>query len=393
MGSLKEWSILHVLMCVTFIVSGLAINLVQLLLYIPLKYTNKNLFRTLNYYLVYMIYSQLTFLVDWWAPATLNIYLQTDEFAEMGWAGMGGEHAVILMNHHYELDWLYGWMVADRANILGNGRVYVKKMLQYIPIIGWAWSMSDVVFLERNWEKDKDNLARKLNNLLDFPSPVWLLIFPEGTRMSKEKHAASQEFAVSRGLPELKHHLVPRTKGFSFTVSRLDPARLRVVYDVTIVAGGEDSAPPTLTSVLQGRRTVANLYIRKFYLKDIPKDDEGSSAWLMNLFKEKDALKESFMQTGSFSKLSGLPVHEKIQHETKLYSLLVFSVLNCCVHIPLFYTLIFGGTIVRILLLGVLLLSWLAMQRLVNITKISKSSSYGKSPTSTTNAAADKKAA
>ena len=32
-------------------------------------------------------------------------------------------------------------------------RVYVKKMLQYVPIIGWAWKLSDVVFLERNWEK------------------------------------------------------------------------------------------------------------------------------------------------------------------------------------------------------------------------------------------------
>ena len=53
---------------------------------------------------------------------TLPYIYPADEFAEMGWAGMGGEHAVILMNHHYELDWLYGWMVADRANILGNGR-------------------------------------------------------------------------------------------------------------------------------------------------------------------------------------------------------------------------------------------------------------------------------
>ncbi len=33
------------------------------------------------------------------------------------------------------------------------GRVYVKKMLQYVPIIGWAWKLSDVIFLERNWEK------------------------------------------------------------------------------------------------------------------------------------------------------------------------------------------------------------------------------------------------
>lgn len=66
---------------------------------------------------------------------------------------LGREHAVIIMNHHYELDWLYGWMVADRFRVLGNCRVYVKKMLKYVPLIGWAWNFSDVVFLERNWEK------------------------------------------------------------------------------------------------------------------------------------------------------------------------------------------------------------------------------------------------
>lgn len=377
MGSLKEMSIFHVLLCVTFIVSGLTINLVQFILFLLLAKINRNLFRKINYYLVYMIYSQLTFLVDWWAPATLNIYCHPDVFSDE----MGGEHAVILMNHHYELDWLFGWMVADRASILGNGRVYVKKMLQYIPIIGWAWKLSDVVFLERNWEKDKDNLAKKLNQLLDYPSPVWILLFPEGTRMSKEKHAASQEFAVSRGLPELKHHLIPRTKGFSFTVSRLDPARIKVLYDVTLVAGGDHSAPPTLTSVLQGRTVVANMYIRKFLLDDIPKDEAGSSQWLMDLFKEKDAMKESFLQTGCFSALSGVPKHDKITHKAKVYSLLVVVILNCCVLLPLIYLLVFGGLYVRLVLLAVLLLSWLAMQRLVNITKISKSSSYGKSPT------------
>ena len=68
--------------------------------------------------------------------------------------------------------------------------------------------------------QDKDNLAVKLNELLDYPSPVWVLLYPEGTRLSPEKLAASQEFAASRNLPILNHHLVPRTKGFSFTGKR-----------------------------------------------------------------------------------------------------------------------------------------------------------------------------
>lgn len=376
MSKIKEFALLHVFFCVTFIVSGLFVNLLQLVLFILLSRINRTLYRKLNYYLVYTVYAQLLFLADWWGASTLNIFCAPEVFTELS-----NEHAVILMNHHYELDWLYGWMVGDRAQLLGNCRVYVKKMLQYVPIIGWAWKLSDVIFLERNWEKDKENLGRKLNELVMYPSPVWILLFPEGTRMSPEKLAASQEFSRSRpGLPVLQHHLMPRTKGFSFTVSKLDRARISRVYDVTLVAGSEGTAPPTLTSILYGKPTVANMYIRQFELSDIPKDEAGSAAWLINLFKEKDALKESFMKTGCFSETSGAPKYKPIEAKRRVYSLLVICVLNLLVNLPILYFLVAGGIVIRAVLMVVLLLAWIAMNRLVNITKISKSSEYGKKP-------------
>ena len=48
-----------------------------------------------------------------------------------------------------------------------------------------------------------------------------LLLFCEGTRFTREKHARSVEFARKNGLPELKHHLLPRTKGFVHSVNGL----------------------------------------------------------------------------------------------------------------------------------------------------------------------------
>lgn len=39
-------------------------------------------------------------------------------------------------------------------------------------------------------------------------------MFPEGTRFTQEKYEASMEVAREKGLPLLKHHLLPRTKGF-----------------------------------------------------------------------------------------------------------------------------------------------------------------------------------
>lgn len=40
-------------------------------------------------------------------------------------------------------------------------------------------------------------------------------MFCEGTRFTKSKHEAAVKIAKEKGLPILKHHLLPRTKGFS----------------------------------------------------------------------------------------------------------------------------------------------------------------------------------
>lgn len=42
-----------------------------------------------------------------------------------------------------------------------------------------------------------------------------LLLMPEGTRFTAKKHEASLAFAKEKNLPLLKHHLTPRTKGFT----------------------------------------------------------------------------------------------------------------------------------------------------------------------------------
>ena len=139
-------------------------------------------------------------MADWWSDSEIRIYADPQVASEVH-----KHSALILMNHHFELDWLFGWMVADRFSVLGNARVFVKKMLKYVPIVGWAWNFSDVAYLERDWVKDQDIMTKSINALSDYPDPVWLLIFAEGTRLSPEKLEASRDFARSRNLPVLRH--------------------------------------------------------------------------------------------------------------------------------------------------------------------------------------------
>lgn len=55
--------------------------------------------------------------------------------------------------------------------------------------------------------------------------PIILMLAAEGTRYTKEKYEASMKFARSRGLPEYKYHLLPRVKGFAYTVRHLKEKR------------------------------------------------------------------------------------------------------------------------------------------------------------------------
>lgn len=53
----KEFSLLHVFLFLSFMVSGLMVNMVQLVLYLVIVKVldNRSVFRSLNYYLIYSI--------------------------------------------------------------------------------------------------------------------------------------------------------------------------------------------------------------------------------------------------------------------------------------------------------------------------------------------------
>ena len=333
---------------------------------------------------------QLLFLADWWSNSEVRIYADPQTIAEVD------QHsALILMNHHFELDWLFGWMVADRFRVLGNARVFVKKMLKYVPIVGWAWNFSDVAYLERNWEKDQDIMTQSVRALSDYPDPVWLLIFAEGTRLSPEKLEASRDFARSRGLPILRHcksstcisyvtlskllisGLTPRTKGFSHVIENIDASKVPYIYDVTLAVHPRDGGPATVSSILVGRKTVAEVYIRRYAISQVPKDPKGSAQFLMDVYEAKDKLIDNFALSGRFESDAKQPL---------IPTRRVFSLLNTLIWNVLIVPTVFGQIGVfafsgsmwqfALALLGVIVM-YIALRKFIGLTKISKASNYG----------------
>ncbi|XP_017862635.1 PREDICTED: 1-acyl-sn-glycerol-3-phosphate acyltransferase gamma-like [Drosophila arizonae] len=373
---LKKLRLIHLCIAITFFTSGLSINFLQLLLHICLKPFNKRLFRKLMYYLCYSFYSQLVFMADWYAGCKLRVYMDAED--EKKYAGK--EHVLLLMNHKYEIDWLAGWMICEKVGVLGNCKAYAKKAIRYVPCMGWAWWLAEFVFLNRDFDKDKEIIAKQLKIVFSYPDPTWLLLNAEGTRFTPAKHEASVKFAQERGMTPLKHHLIPRTKGFTASLPTLRGI-CPVIYDINLAFKSDEKVPPTMLSLLNGKSVEPYMLMRRIPLEQVPEGEKEAADWLQKLFVEKDRIIDSFHETGSFFEKSGVKEVPYKICKPRLSSLLNFVGWAIYSLSFIFYYLIssllasnWTGLITALSLLGIFY--WL-MGVAINKTQISKASSYG----------------
>ncbi|XP_017776995.1 PREDICTED: 1-acyl-sn-glycerol-3-phosphate acyltransferase gamma [Nicrophorus vespilloides] len=372
----KRSRLIHLLFAISYFTSGLIINTMQCILYYTVHKINKTLYRKLNYYLCCSLYSQLVFMGDWWSNSKIILYIDKNDFDQY-W---GKEHACCIMNHTYEIDWLIGWMTCDRINMLGNCKAYAKKVIQYLPVLGWCWKFSEFVFLERSYEKDRANIHKQVGELADHPDPMWLLLFPEGTRFSQSKHKASEQFATERNYKQLKYHLQPRTRGF---VTSLPPMHGKVpaVYDIIVAFDENDSVKPTITSMLHGKAVTAHMYMKRIPLEEVPESEADQDNFIRELFQKKDQMKESFVKTGDFFETSGVERVEGFSLPRRLHPLINMVMWMITILCPMIYYLIrllFSGQMIYFCIgAGILLIFYCLLNRSIGMSKISKQSSYG----------------
>ena len=124
-----------------------------------------------------------------------------------------------------------------------------------------------------------------------------------------------------------------------------------------------------------GCSTSAHMYIRRFKLEDIPKDDEGSAQWLSDLYLEKDQLLESFHTTGKFVH-DTLPSYPGVTQPPRPYTLGLSLAVNSCVVIPLTCVLLRGSFATLFTGIVVVGLAVAGIKYFIGITQISNSSGY-----------------
>jgi 1-acyl-sn-glycerol-3-phosphate acyltransferase len=344
-GEIKHGSAveaLRLLLFVTwFVCCAACINMTQLL-GSPLYLFNK------DYYYAYMALTKQSFgifiatITQWFSPTVVRVSWDASVRGQLRKTSNGRletnfpERLVLIANHQIYTDWLYLWWTAYTSRMHGHMYIILKESLKYIPLLSPGIMFYGFVFMSRKWDADKPRMQYRLQKLKSRHSgplsgtssldPMWLMIFPEGTNLSRNTRKGSVKWAEKQGIPDLKHELLPRSTGLQFCLEELDDS-VDWVYDCTIAYEGVPKggyAPEYFTlrsTYLQGRPPKSvNMYWRRFATSNIPiKDPKAFETWVLDRWKEKDALLEKFYETGRFpsDQKSGdayLETEVKLQH-------------------------------------------------------------------------------
>lgn len=181
-------------------------------------------------------------------------------------------------------------------------KIFAKKQLIWLPIIGQALWALDYPFMQRYSREDlAQNPAKRGQDLENTrrlcrryrEAPVAILNFIEGTRFTKTKHQAQHA--------PYRHLLRPKAGGFAFALAALE-GRIRRLLDVTIAYPGGSSR---FWDYLGGRIDRVVVRVRpieipeRFLSGDYERDPafrEDFQQWVRDLWVEKDALLDHLLR-------------------------------------------------------------------------------------------------
>jgi hypothetical protein len=155
-------------------------------------------------------------------------------------------------------------------------------------------------------------------------TPIWLVIFPEGTRFTpgdpqknlRRREAASTE-NIRRKLsmtsadslellatPDLSEVLCPRVKGFTACVEGLE-GHAAAVYDMTVAYSVDGSLlrpanNPCMEAMMDGEYTQVHIHLKRHLTSDLPTGHIAIGNWLLDRFVEKDRLLQNFYKGKGF---------------------------------------------------------------------------------------------
>lgn len=313
-------------------------------------------------------------MTHWWSGTQTTLYVNDEDFKKLG-----KENAFCVLNHKYDVDWVFGWVLCQQIGLLGGSKVILKDSLKYIPILGWSWAFGEFVFVKRVWDTDHKTLSRDMENILDYPKdlPYSISIFCEGTRYTKEKYEESVKIAKEKGLPVLKHHLLPRSKGFNLMASQVK-GKIDYMYDITLAIDDVEGRSPSFFDIKDGVPLNVQMFIRRIPMSEVPvEDDKKCSEYLQKLYQEKDKIYDAYYRTGNFDEL-GVAKHKVKLNKMDLYNSIFWLVVILVPSFYYFFLWFWNGSLVVKSVLVLLIVSInLLMNKMLAQSSSENGSSFG----------------
>lgn len=302
------------LFSVLLIGTSIGINVLQLPIWLLLRWTSRPLYRSWIKWTQELFTSLVVVISALVCPTTIVLSGDLESLKK--------DRLILFANHQIYTDWWYVWELAWARRLGGSLKIILKASLGKLPIFGWGMTAFEFIFLQRKWEADKETLLGNLERARKDARPLWLLLFPEGTNFSVDTKARSVAFAKKNDITQVpKHVLLPRSTGLLACISELK--KDAYVQDLVDLTMGFTGVPPS--DFAQDIYTVprvftqsiypsqVHIHIQSYKLSQIPglkstdtqdqPDVENAdfTNWLYERFQSKDQLMAKFYTQGCFT--------------------------------------------------------------------------------------------
>jgi 1-acyl-sn-glycerol-3-phosphate acyltransferase len=202
--------------------------------------------------------------------------------------------------HYHDNVTVVSAMAARVSGVSGAGIRWLAKRALMLQPLGWSMYLSGEVMLSRAYDQDKRNIADAVRGLAserhfpNFGKTSWLVVFPEGTRITPKQLSQSQAFMEAKNMGvRLEHLICPRFKGTQM-ILREGRQNFAAVYDVTI---GYKPLPKHNNWRMPSE---VHVHLERIPIELLPEDDDEVAKWLLGRWAIKDELLAHFYKTGRF---------------------------------------------------------------------------------------------
>jgi 1-acyl-sn-glycerol-3-phosphate acyltransferase len=210
---------------------------------------------------------------------------------------------IVTLNHISSVDFM---IVASIVRQFDDRPVYflIKKQVTMIPGVGFILLSDQDIKLNRKMEEDYDNIT---NTIKKITSGI-IIIMPEGTRYTPEKHKLAIEYSTKNGLDVFNNTLYPKMKGL-WTICDILKKNNKIghIIDISIVIENFRNKQIFISDILTAKKPFGNTLcqINSYrYPYDIESYDDFKK-WFIPIWKIKDnALSQMSLDVSNYKKLN-----------------------------------------------------------------------------------------